>query len=66
MRADVHSDGEANGMNAQTVTVLVVVSLAAMFIARRAWRTMKAAKKSASGCGAECGCGTGTKVHSDI
>ena len=52
-------------MNAQTLTVLVVVSLAAMFIARRAWRTMRAAKKSGHGCGAECGCGTDTKVHSD-
>ncbi len=58
---DEPSDLEARRVNAQTVIVLVVVSLAATFIARRVWRTVQAAKQTADGCGADCGCGTSSK-----
>lgn len=41
----------------QTVIVLSVVVLAAIYVARRVWNAVRAARKPAGGCGSDCGCG---------
>jgi hypothetical protein len=43
-------------MNMQGLIVLVVVSTAAAFLARRVWRSVQAARKPKGGC-TDCGCG---------
>ena len=54
--ADVRLALEADML--QTVAVLTIVALAVLFLARRAWQTMRASKAaSAKGCGPDCGCG---------
>ena len=59
------SDSEAK-VQTQTLIVFAVVSLAAAFVARRAWRMMQAAKRPADGCGSDCGCGnSGTAGQND-
>ncbi len=40
----------------QTLIVLTVVALAALFVLRRAWRAIQAARKPSSGCGSDGGC----------
>jgi hypothetical protein len=37
--------------------VLGIVTMAALFLATRAWRAFRASRKAASGCGSDCGCG---------
>ncbi len=39
----------------ETVLVVAVVSMAAGYVLRRAWRTVRKSRSAASGCG-ECGC----------
>ena len=41
-------------MNWQLILVLAIVSVAASYLARSAWRTWGASKRS--GCGGGCGC----------
>lgn len=43
-------------MTIETFVVLAVVSIAVGFIARRVWRSVKAGRKGAGGCGDDCGC----------
>ena len=49
------------GMDLQTVLALLLVLLAAGYVARRAWRTLRPAVRPSSGddggCGTGCGCG---------
>lgn len=49
-------------MDVQTLLAILVVLLAAGYVARRAWRTLRPAVRSSSGddggsCGSGCGCG---------
>ena len=49
-------------MDLQTLLAILVVLLAAGYVARRAWRTLRPAVRSSSGgdddgCGSGCGCG---------
>lgn len=46
----------------QTVIVALVVLLAAAFVARRLWATLR--PKAAAGCGDGCGCGTASEPAS--
>jgi hypothetical protein len=43
----------------QQLVVLLVVAVAVAYTGRRVWRSVAAArrKKSAAGCGPDCGCG---------
>ena len=41
----------------QTIIVALVVLVAVLFVARRAWATLR--PKTAAGCGDGCGCGAG-------
>lgn len=43
----------------QTLIVVAVVAVAALFLARRAWRALRPAAGGAAACGDGCGCGTG-------
>ena len=40
----------------ETVVVVLIVSAAGVFIARRVWSAVKAARAEKAGCGS-CGCG---------
>ncbi len=40
----------------QTVLVLLLVAVAAGFVARRAWATLR--PRRAAGCASDCGCGS--------
>ena len=40
----------------QTLIVLTIISLAAIYAGRRAWLAMKAARQPKGGCGSDCGC----------
>jgi hypothetical protein len=44
-------------LNAQLIVVVLIVASALLFVARRAWRSIAAARKPKSGCGSDCGCG---------
>ena len=49
-------------MDVQTLLAILVVLLAAGYVARRAWRTLRPAVRSSSSdgggsCGSGCGCG---------
>lgn len=44
-------------LNAQLIVVALIVASALFFVARRAWRSIAAARKPKSGCGSDCGCG---------
>ncbi len=44
-------------MDGQTLIVALIVASALLFVARKAWRSMAAARKPKSGCGSDCGCG---------
>ena len=44
-------------INTQLIIVGLIVASALLFIARRAWRSVAAARKPKSGCGTDCGCG---------
>lgn len=39
-----------------TLLVVVLVGGAVAYAARRVWLSLRASKKSASGCGSDCGC----------
>lgn len=39
-----------------TLLVLLIVGGAAAYVARKAWLSMAAARKSRAGCGGSCGC----------
>jgi len=42
----------------QTLLVFAIVAAAALYVGRRVWRTVAAARRSkADGCGTGCGCG---------
>ncbi len=43
-------------LNAQLIVVVLIVASALLFVARRAWRSIAAARKPKSGCGTDCGC----------
>lgn len=51
-----------SGSVIQTLIVVAIVAAAALYVARRAWRTLAAsrARKGAGGCDAGCGCEAGT------
>ena len=53
------SDGYAmdTPLNGQLIVVVLIVASALFFVARRAWRSITAARKPKSGCGSDCGCG---------
>ncbi len=42
--------------HAQLIVVGLIVASAMFFVARRAWRSIAAARKPKSGCGSDCGC----------
>ena len=45
-------------MDAQTLVVLLVVAAAALYVLRRAWRTVRTARAADdASCGSGCGCG---------
>ena len=44
-------------INTQLIIVGLIVASALFFVARRAWRSIAAARKPKSGCGSDCGCG---------
>ena len=44
-------------VNMQLIIVALIVASALFFVARRAWRSIAAARKPKSGCGTDCGCG---------
>lgn len=44
-------------MAMDTLVVLLIVAGAAAYVGRMAWRSLAAARKPKSGCGADCGCG---------
>lgn len=44
----------------QTAIVLLVVALAALFVARRAWAAVR--PRRADGCASDCGCGSETSA----
>ncbi len=41
----------------ELIIVGSIVLAAMAFIARSAWRTVRAARKPKAGCGSDCGCG---------
>ncbi len=41
----------------ELIVVGSIVLGAVAFIAHRAWRTVRAARKPKTGCGSDCGCG---------
>jgi len=43
-------------MDVQTLLALLVVAAAVVYVARRSWRTMRAARGGDAGCGSSCGC----------
>lgn len=53
-RVDVRSESEGSGM-LQTIVVLTIVAAAAAFVLRRAWVSVRRARKPQSSCG-DCGC----------
>jgi hypothetical protein len=46
----------ATRVNAQLIVVVLIVASALFFVARRAWRSIAAARTPKSGCGSDCGC----------
>lgn len=40
----------------ETILVMTIVSVAALYAGRRAWKSMRAARKAKAGCGSDCGC----------
>ena len=48
-----------SGLSMQTLIVLLIVGGAALYVGRRLWRTVAAARASrrGDGCAAGCGCG---------
>jgi hypothetical protein len=46
----------ATRVNAQLIVVVLIVAGALFFVARRAWRSIAAARAPKSGCGSDCGC----------
>lgn len=44
-------------VNMQLIIVALLVASALFFVARRAWRSIAAARKPKSGCDTDCGCG---------
>lgn len=43
-------------MTTQTLGVLVVLTIAAGYLARRVWIAVRAARAPKGGCGHDCGC----------
>ena len=43
-------------LNTQLIVVVLIVASALLFVARRAWRSIAAARTPKSGCGSDCGC----------
>jgi hypothetical protein len=44
-------------MELQTLLALLLVAAAVLYVGRRAWRTLRAARATADdGCGSSCGC----------
>jgi|APMI01.1.fsa_nt_gi hypothetical protein len=44
-------------MNSQTLLVIAIVGAALLFVGRRAWKQLQAARTKKAGCGDGCGCG---------
>jgi hypothetical protein len=44
-------------MEMQSLIVLALVAAAALYLGRKMWRTARAARQPADGCGSSCGCG---------
>lgn len=44
-------------LDTQLIVVALIVASALFFVARRAWRSIAAARKPKNGCGTDCGCG---------
>lgn len=40
-----------------TIVVALIVTVAATFVGRRAWRSLRAARAATHGCDSDCGCG---------
>ena len=45
-------------ISTDSLIVISIVTVAAAFILRRVWRSIRSARNASASCGAECGCST--------